>query len=83
MESNQINPLIKKAIDHVGNQTKLAQKINVSQPTVNRWLNMKFQINAISARKIEEVTEGAVTKEQLLPLVFGQIQPTSEPTTPQ
>jgi DNA-binding transcriptional regulator YdaS (Cro superfamily) len=58
--------IIKVLCNEAGGQTKLAKLLNVSQPTVNGWLN-GAGIGAESAIAIEGLTNGRFRCEQIRP----------------
>lgn len=52
-------------------QTTLANLLGVTQGAVWQWLNGYQRITAERAIEIERVTQGAVSKHELRPDVFG------------
>ncbi|WP_431831746.1 Cro/CI family transcriptional regulator [Actinobacillus genomosp. 2] len=56
--------IIKKAVDIVGTQTKLAEACGVSQQAVQRWVS-GGGISAEYLLKIEQATEGKVTIREI------------------
>ena len=62
---------IDKAIEIFGTQTALAEAIGATQPFVSQWVRNERPVSPKFARKIEEVTNGVVTRYQLRPDVFG------------
>ncbi|MGH8158396.1 MAG: transcriptional regulator [Rhodanobacter sp.] len=63
---------IEKAITVAGGQTALARAINVSQGLVWQWCNGRLKVPAERCQGIEQATEGAVTRYDLRPDVFGE-----------
>ena len=67
-----MNP-IKQAIRAVGGQqSELAKRISVTAQAVNQWVGGLRPVPAKHCIAIEEATEGAVTRYDLRPDVFGQ-----------
>jgi DNA-binding transcriptional regulator YdaS (Cro superfamily) len=62
--------LIKQAVDIVGSQRELAQKIGKSQQSVSHWINGASKIPAEDATAIEAATHGRITRAQLRPDLF-------------
>jgi DNA-binding transcriptional regulator YdaS (Cro superfamily) len=58
---------IKRAIDIFGTQDKLAQVLDVRQHSVSRWVIGLRSPEPDTCRLIEKVTEGKVTRQELLP----------------
>lgn len=60
---------LEQAISHpdIGNQSALADRLGVTQPTISEWLCGKRPIPAKHAAEIERITHGAVTCDRLLP----------------
>ena len=60
--------LIKRAIKIAGNQQKLAEKCNVTQQLVSKWLNGSVKtLSPEAAIRIEKATNKAITRQQLRP----------------
>lgn len=59
-----MNQSIAKAIEILGSQNKLAEICGVSHTAVKKWLN-GGGISAVSAKKIEDVTQGKVTMREV------------------
>ena len=57
-------------------QSQLADKLGIDYPTVYAWKNQKYLPKPWMAWQMEEMTDGAVKKEHILPHVF--LNPTSE-----
>jgi DNA-binding transcriptional regulator YdaS (Cro superfamily) len=62
-----------KAIEIAGTQTELANKAGITQAAISRWLNGVSDISPASAIKIEKATDGQVTRADLRPDLFGDI----------
>ena len=63
---------IETAISLLGGQSELAQKLGLkSQGTISQWVTGRRPLPAIHCRKIEELTDGKVTRYELRPDVFG------------
>ena len=62
---------IGKAARLVGGQAKLAEKLDVSQASVSRWIIQGYA-SAKWCRHIEEICEGEVSVYELNPNVFGE-----------
>ena len=58
---------IKKAIQIAGGATQLAHKLGVSYQTVLTWKNARSSVSPTNCVKIEKVTEGAVSRREILP----------------
>ncbi|MBT2142714.1 MULTISPECIES: helix-turn-helix domain-containing protein [unclassified Rhodanobacter] len=71
-----MNPL-NKAIDHAGGVTALAEKLGVRQSVVSNWRTRGDDPRAPAERciAIEQATDGAVTRYELRPDVFGEAPP--------
>lgn len=71
---------LRQYIEKNGGQTALANKISVSQGMVWQWLqwlddkNKGTRITAERALEIERATEGAVTRHELRPDIYGASQ---------
>jgi DNA-binding transcriptional regulator YdaS (Cro superfamily) len=64
-----MNPHVKRAIELLGSQTKLAKACGSKQQHVWNWLH-RDEVPIERAIQIEVITGGAVTKEQLRPDFF-------------
>lgn len=63
---------LEKAIEICGGQTALAKAVGIRQPNVWNWLHRAQGIvPAEYCRAIEQATNGAVTRYDLRPDVFG------------
>lgn len=62
---------IQRAVNLAGSQRALAEKAEISQQLVSWLLNHADQVSAEVAVAIERATEGAVTRAQLRPDLFG------------
>lgn len=72
------NPLIQKACTLAGGQSALARQLSISQGLVWQWLNGKQAVTAERCVAIESATEGAITRHDLRPDVFGPTPYTKE-----
>ncbi len=78
---------LREWLDQPGNtQTKLAEKIGVTQGLVSQWLNWlegrtdnACRLLAERAIEIELATEGAVTRQELRPDLFGDKPVAAQP----
>ncbi len=61
--------LLKESLPKV--QAEAGRLINVSQPTIHKWLTGKTKPSAKSAILIERMTNGRVTRNALRPDIFG------------
>lgn len=59
-----MNQAIFRAIDKLGSQEKLAKACGVSQNAVSLWLK-GGGISAVSAKRIEDATNGKVTMREV------------------
>lgn len=59
-----LNRAIAKAVEILGSQNKLAEACGMSQPSVIKWLK-GGGISAVSAKKIEDATQGKVTMREV------------------
>lgn len=69
------NPHIAKAIEifkDKGGQAAFAKEVGVTQGMVSGWLHNRYQVTWERAIKIEEVTNGMVTRHDLRPDIFGK-----------
>lgn len=60
-------------VDFFDGQTKTAQKLNVSQPSVNAWIKGKAKMSPLIALRAERITEGAFKAQDLCPSVMAEI----------
>lgn len=63
--------LIIRAVEHAGSQQKLAEGIGCSQQQISYLLHTAGRISVEMAVKIEEATEGKVSRYDLRPDIFG------------
>lgn len=64
---------LKRACAVAGGQRSLAAKIGTSQPQISFWLNdAKAGVPREFCERIENATNGAVTKEELRPDLFAK-----------
>ncbi len=64
------HPLIAKAVEIVGRQSDLAQRMGVAQQTVSKLLNGEIRCSAEHAVAIHRATEGAVAASELRPDIW-------------
>lgn len=65
------NGALRRAIEIVGSQAKLAEKIHTAQSTIWYWLNKKGgKVPHGFCVAIEKATKNQVTKEELRPDLF-------------
>lgn len=69
---------LKVAINEVGGQGKLAAKIGKRQGHIGKWIHRDKKVPAEVCVAIELATDGAVTRYDLRPDVFGEA-PASKP----
>ena len=72
------NESIVLAVECVGSQSTLAQKLNVSPQFVSQLASGSRPVPATLAPKIEEATKGTVTRYDLRPDVFGSAPPAQQ-----
>jgi len=58
-----------------GTQSQLAKSLDVTPVLVHQWAKEKRQVPAERCRAIEAATNGAVTRYELRPDVFGEKPP--------
>ena len=64
-------PALKRAVEHVGSQKALADKLGVTQSVVWYWLEKsRHGCPAEHVLKIEEVTDGKVSRHDLRPDIW-------------
>lgn len=68
--SDKTTSAIERAIEEVGGQVAMAERLNISPQAVNKWARKK-QAPADRCLEIEKATAGKVTRYQLRPDVFG------------
>lgn len=66
-----MNP-VQKACDALGGQRQLATALGVTPSAVNQWVTGATRVTAERAAQIEKATNGAVTRNELRPDVFGE-----------
>ena len=64
---------IKLVVDLLGGQIKAAKAIGVAQQAVFKWVKEEMPISAKSATAIEKATNGAVTRAEIRPDIFGSV----------
>lgn len=62
-----MNDLVKRAIDILGSQQRLAEACGVSQNAVHKWLLKGMRVSLENALKIEKATNGKVKAEMFDP----------------
>lgn len=62
--------MIERAVQHCGSQSRLAKAAGCSQQQIAYLLRAK-NITADMAKKIDEATEGTVSRHDLRPDIFG------------
>lgn len=67
-----MNQNIQKAVEVLGSQAAMAKAVGVSQPFVNDMLHSRKRVPAELCQKMEAATNGAVTRYELRPDVFGE-----------
>lgn len=72
---------LQKAIAACGSQAELARRIGKKQAHVWNWLNRDQSVPAEVVLSIERATDGAVTRHELRPDIYGP-RPGVDPTTP-
>jgi DNA-binding transcriptional regulator YdaS (Cro superfamily) len=65
------NEAISRAVNHVGGQSALARAVGVSQATVWYWVHKMSRVPAEFVVAVETATNGAVTRHDLRPDIFG------------
>lgn len=63
---------IEKAVSVAGGLSELGDAIGVTRPMVYQWINRIRPVAAKHCIPIEQATQGAVTRYQLRPDVFGK-----------
>ena len=72
-----MSTVFQRLVDHFGGQIKTAKALQVNQGAVSNWVNDKHGMSPAVAIRTEKLTEGAFTRAQLCPSVFGD-QPLDE-----
>lgn len=62
---------IERAVEICGSQRLLAEAAGVTPSFVSQWVTEARPVPATKCQKIEAATNGAVTKAELRPDVFG------------
>ena len=70
-----MSKIIQKAVESAGGQAALARAVGVKQQHVWNWLNRDRRVPAERCADIERATNGAVTRAELRPDVFGELKP--------
>jgi DNA-binding transcriptional regulator YdaS (Cro superfamily) len=68
MQQKLNNLMVKKFF---GTQKNLAKKLGVKQQTVSDWVRGKINPSIENAKKIDQLSNGAIKKEQIRPDVFA------------
>ena len=63
---------IERAVEALGGMSELAQAICVTRPLVYQWVKRLRPVAAKHCLPIESATNGAVTRYELRPDVFGE-----------
>lgn len=58
---------LQKAIKEAGSMKDLAKKVGVSYQTVLNWTSERSSISLHNCIRIEEATEGKITRKEILP----------------
>ena len=61
---------LEQAIAAAGSQSELARRIGVSQNAVSRWMRINGQVGDRFAIKVEQATDGAVSRHDLRPDLY-------------
>lgn len=80
---SDFRPHIRRAVEIVGGQAELSRRIGMSQPSVHDLCHRTKRLRADVAIRIEEATNGEVSRSDLLPDVFPQgsfVPPTAGPS---
>ena len=77
--NSAMNQLVERAAAIVGSQVELASRLGVSVQAVNQVVNGVRPLPARWAIPIEKATEGAVTRYELCPDVFGAPEESRSP----
>lgn len=67
-----MNKHIKKAVEIIGSQRALADQLGIRPVQVFKWYHGNSAVPAIRCAAIEAATNGAVTRYDLRPDVFGE-----------
>lgn len=52
-------------------QAKLAQELGITQSMVSHYVTNRYPVPPETAKAIEKITNGAVTRSELRPDIFG------------
>lgn len=61
------------AVRLFGSQTEFAKIVGVKQPSVFSWMSGKTKPSAKNAIQIEKATNGALTRAEIRPDIFGSV----------
>lgn len=67
-----VQVLVQKAVVTLGSQAKLATAAGCSQQLISQLVNGEIGVTAETAQKIDAATNGAVSKHDLRPDIFGK-----------
>jgi DNA-binding transcriptional regulator YdaS (Cro superfamily) len=67
-----VSKLIEKAVTTYGSQAKLAAAAGCSQQLISQLLKGEVGVTAETALKIDAATNGAISKRELRPDIFGE-----------
>ena len=65
-----MNEPLEVAIRHIGTQDAFARRLGIKSPSVSEWKS-RGKVPAYRCIAIEQLTDGAVTRYDLRPDVFG------------
>ena len=68
--------VIQQVVERFGSQSRLAKAVGVSQFAVSKWYRNECQVSPHSAIQIERATNGAITRSDLRPDIFGPLDAT-------
>ena len=69
-----------RAIAHLGSQQALADALGIRSPSISEW-RVRSKVPAERCLAIEQATNGAVTRYELRPDVFGAAPSQAVPQT--
>jgi DNA-binding transcriptional regulator YdaS (Cro superfamily) len=64
--------LKQKIKDYFGSGIVLSQRLGVSKAVVSKWINGHESIPLKRAEQIERITHGAITKDELITIQYGE-----------
>lgn len=74
MSDTRRNSHIERAIRACGRQQDLAERAGCAQQTISKYLNGEIRVSAEHAVAIERATQGAVTRSELRPDLWTQLE---------